>query len=45
MSFFTRDFVQRETDPSKRMRFRLIDLVLAALVIVLLVLVVRDLMY
>jgi hypothetical protein len=44
MSFFTRDFL-RETSPSKRMRFGLIDLVLIALVIILLVLVVRDLMY
>src|SRR5215207_4327265 len=41
---FTRDFL-RETSPSKRVRFNLIDLVLAALVIILLVLVVRDLMY
>jgi hypothetical protein len=44
MSFFTRDFL-RETNPSKRMPFGLIDLVLAALVIILLVLVVRDLIY
>jgi hypothetical protein len=44
MGFFTRDFL-RETGPSKRVRFNLIDLVLATLVIILLVLVVRDLMY
>jgi hypothetical protein len=44
MSFSPRDFL-RETGPSKRGSFRLIDLVLAALVIILLVLVVRDLMY
>ena len=44
MSFFPRDFL-RENDASKRLRFRLIDLVLAALVIILVVLVVRDLMH
>src|SRR5215208_1359382 len=44
MSFFTRDFL-RETGPSKRARFRLIDLLLAAMIIILVVLVVRDLMY
>ena len=44
MSFFTRDFL-RESGPSKRVGFGLIDLVLIALVIILLVLVVRDLMY
>ena len=44
MSFFPSDFL-RETGPSKRGRFRLIDLVLAVLVIILLVLVVRDLMH
>ena len=40
----TRVFL-RETGPSKRVGFNLIDLVLAALVIILMVLVVRDLMY
>ena len=44
MSFSPGDFL-REPGPSKRVGFRLIDLVLAALVIILLVLVVRDLMY
>ena len=44
MSFFTRDFL-RETGPSKRAHFRLVDLLLAALVIILVVLVVWDLMY
>ncbi len=44
MSFSPRDFL-RETGPSKSVGFRLIDLLLAALVIILLVLVVRDLMY
>ena len=45
MSFFPRDFLQREPGPSKRVGFRLIDVLLAALVIILLVLLVRDLMY
>ena len=45
MSFFPRDFLQRGTGPSKRVGFNLIDLLLAALVIILVVLVVRDLMY
>ena len=44
ISSSTRVFL-RETGPSKRVRFNLVDLLLAALVIILLVLVVRDLMY
>jgi hypothetical protein len=44
MSFSPRDFL-RETGPSKRVGFRLIDLLLADLAIILLVLVVRDQMY
>ena len=44
ISSSTRVFL-RETGPSKRVRFNLIDLVLAALAIILLVLAVRDLMY